>query len=123
MSERPSSLTYNEIESSEVRVKMRVGEILHVAALRDRVFLKQLERKEILPSEFSPSSDLLPAVVISDIQEVAGEGGAIRILGSALADVDGLLGESPDRYLVERELVLTRDKLRSEYRQSKKVQR
>lgn len=124
--ERPTStLVYSEIKDYNVRIDMRVGDILLHSAINDPVFQRELERKEILPSDFAvdDGTGLLPENVIENLKKIGGLGAVIRAAGLALRRMDGLETMSSDKEAVFTELSILQERLRREYRDLKRKDR
>jgi len=97
---------YPQIEDSEVRINMRVGDIMMSAALSDPVFRRELARKKIRPVDFSADNgeDLFPALAVKKIQEVGGQETTVRVLGTALRNVDSFETLNGDKEAVRFKL-------------------
>ena len=122
MKEIITTLTYPDIGDPEVRIGLRVGDILMVSAMGDPVFLRQLARREVLPSEFAVDDERgsFSETVVDRIREVGDIGAAIRILGIALKNIDNYGTLNGDKEPVRDTLAIMQDTLRREYRLSKK---
>lgn len=121
--ERPvNTLTYFDIVDSEVRVAMRVGDVLLHSAMVDPIFRRELERKEVLPGDFAADdgTGLFPETVIGKLQEIGGQGAAIRILGLALNNIGSIMQTlNGDTDAVRERMIFMQDSLRREYKLSK----
>ena len=115
------TLTYSEIADSETRIGMRVGDILLTTALSDPIFRREMDRREILPGDFTADdgTGLFPETVIGRLQQIGGSGAAIRVLGLALTKVDSFESLNGDKEAVRDQMIFMEETLRKEYKLSK----